>query len=123
MATSTIKQGIRALQVAKRLIKPSYTGLNELELKFIKASEKLEQADKDLNGRTGFYATCPRLNGAVNWSAMSEREIEYFEFVNKKYESARRSFDRIVEKHNLSELDQQKIFNLYKQHNCHSASF
>ena len=123
MTTSTIKQGIRASQVARRQLKSSYKGLTELERKFIKTNERLERADKDLNGKNGFYATCPRLNGAVNWSVMSESELDYFELVNKKYESARKSLDKIIEKNNLSEFDQQKIFRSYKQQNCHSASF
>lgn len=123
MATSTIKQGIRLSKVARRLIKPSYTGLTILEQKFIKATERLEQADKDLNGRNGFYATCSRINGAVNWASMTDKELDYFELINKQYERAKKALDRVIEKNNLSEESQQQIFRVYGQLNCHSNSF
>lgn len=102
-------------KITRRLIKPSYKYLSKDEKALFKLIEKKRQFEKELNGYNGFYARVERLpGGAVNWDALSEEELNLFDYlfsslekINKKIsyreEKYNLSSDEIIEKYNMTQ--------------------
>lgn len=104
---------IRAFQKQQKI---SYKGLSVNQKKYIKAKEKFEQMDKAL---ISFYSSAKRtLNGAVDFSNLSDDELNAFEFWNKEKEKALKCMDRLE-----NEIDVDDTLNLFLQINTHSMSF
>lgn len=109
--------GTLAYQKAfRKQLRTSYKGLDKNQLKYIKAKEKFEQMDKGLNY---FYSHCKRLsNGAVDWSALTDKELDYFEFLNKEKEKALSVMGKLE---NIIDVDDTLTY--FCQINTHSMSF
>ena len=122
--TSTIKQGIRADKIAQRQRKTRHTGLTDIEHKIIKACEKLDQADKPLYGRKGFYETVKRThNNAVDWASLTPVQLEYFEHIQAVYDKACKRLSMLQEKHDIDDYKMHFIYEKFNKLNCHSVSF
>lgn len=93
-----------------------YKGLDENQKKYIKSKERFEQFDKALSY---FYMHCVRSDsGAVDWSRMSEEELDYFDMINKEKERALHSMSNLENK-----IDVDYTLNMFLQTNTHSMSF
>lgn len=97
-------------------LKTSYKGLDSNQKKYIKAKEKYEQMEKALNY---FYSHCKRLNNnAVDWSAMTDKELDNFEFWNKEKDKALSVMTKLE---NIIDVDYTLSY--FLQINTHSMSF
>lgn len=96
--------------------KVSYKNLDKNQIQYLKAKEKFEQMDKALNY---FYKHCKRLeSNAVNWSVLTEEELDMFEFWNKEKDKA------LVIMNKLEDIiDVDYTLNVFRQINTHSMSF
>lgn len=100
----------------KKQQKTSFANLDEKQIKYIKAKLRFEQLDKAL---TYFYSHCLRLeNGAVDWNNLSNKELDYFEYVNKEKEKALRKMSKLEE-----QIDVEYTLTVFLQTNTHSMSF
>ena len=109
--------GTLAYQKAfRKQLKTRYKGLDKNQLKYIKAKEKFEQMDKALNY---FYSHCKRLNNnAVDWSALTDKELDNFEFWNKEKDRALSTMSKLE---NIIDVDDTLTY--FLQINTHSMSF
>ena len=100
-----------------RMRKTTYKGLTEAEKKYIKVEERRRQYAKELDR---FYRTAPRTEaGAVDWDALDEKTLDYFDALYKNEEQARAKLSRMEE----SGIDGDRVKNIFLQINTHSASF
>ncbi len=100
----------------QRQQKVSYKNLDENQKKYIKAKEKFEQMDKALNY---FYSHCKRLyNNAVDWNALTDEELDAFEFWNKEKDKALAIMNKLEDI-----IDIDYTLNVFLQANTHSMSF
>ncbi len=120
----TIQTTARLKQVHQRSLKISYSGLNEVEYRLIKLLEKKEQFDNFLYGFNGFYSKCKRKeNNNVDWDKLSEKDQNYFSYVNKELEKTNRKINYIEEKYNLDSEEILKKFYLIQRSKCYGGSF
>jgi hypothetical protein len=118
MATNKNKQNLRYQKVSERINKKvRYDGFSKEEITYLKTKEKYEQVEKELNV---FWKEAPRNeNGVVNWSAMSEETLDYFEYINKQSEKLLRRLNKLED----NGIDVQQVTKLFIQLNCNSISF
>lgn len=97
--------------------KTKYKGLTPEQKQYIKAEEERRITDKGLND---FYAHAPRNNnGAVNWNALTEQQLDYFEQLNRQHNKAVRTMSRLED----GGLDGDYTLKIFMQINTHSMSF
>lgn len=97
--------------------KTTYKSLTLEQKRYVKAEEERRITGKGLND---FYAHAPRFqNGAVDWQALTEQQLDYFEQINKRHERAIRTMSRLED----NGLDGDKILKVFMQINTHSMSF
>lgn len=60
----------------RKSLKITYKNLNTQQKRIIKALEELEQIDKFYYSSRGFFATCPKINGAPNWDKIGEKQLD-----------------------------------------------
>lgn len=97
--------------------KTTYKGLTPEQKRYVKAEEERRITDKALGD---FYAHAPRNNnGAVDWGALTEQQIDYFDEINKRHEKAVRTMSRLES----NGLDGDYALNVFMQINTHSMSF
>ena len=100
----------------RKQLKTSYKGLDYNQKKYIKAKEKFEQMDKALNY---FYSHCKRLNNnAVDWSALTDKELDEFERWNKEKDRALAIMNSLE-----NTIDVDATLSYFLQINTHSMSF
>ena len=110
------KSDIRFAQADNRMRKVSYRNLNPDEKKYIKAREKYQQFDKSL---AHFWRTCKRTeSGQADFQNMTEDELDYFDYIYKECEKARKQMESLAEK-----IDVDFALNKFLQTNIHSYSF
>lgn len=98
-------------------LKTTYKGLTPEQKRYVKAEEERRITDKGLND---FYAHAPRShNGAVNWQALSEQQLDYFEQTNKRHERAIKTMSKLED----NGLDGEYTLEVFRQLNTRSASF
>lgn len=101
----------------RKQLKTTYKGLTPEQKRYAKSEEERRITDKDL---TDFYAHAPRLDsGAVDWQALTEQQLDYFEQLNKRHERAIRAMSRLED----NGLDGDYALNVFMQINTHSMSF
>ena len=112
------KGNMRFQQISTRQNKRvRYDGLTPDQTKYIKAINAKKQADKDMNS---FWLYAPRNeSGSVDWNAMSEDELDNFEYINKKCES----LSKKVLKLEHTGIDIDRTLDFFTQLNCHSVSY
>lgn len=117
MSANKEKQNLRMKKVCERVHrKINYQGLNQLQVKYIKAVKEYERVNKDLDK---FYTTCKRnSNGAVDWNSMNDNELDYFDYIYKKSEKLQKIISRYEEKINGDET-----MRIFLELNCKSVSF
>lgn len=104
-------------RVFRKQQKTSYKGLTPEQRRYVKAEEVRRITDKGLND---FYAHVPRFaNGAVDWNALNEQQLDYFEEINKRHEKAINTMSRLED----NGLDGDYALNVFMQINTHSMSF
>ena len=118
MSTDKNKQNLRYQKVSSSINKKvRYDGFSAEEVKYLKAINEKKQADKDLNL---FWATAPRIEGRnVDWNSMSETEIDFFDYINKKVEKLSKKISRLED----LGIDAEQVIEMFTQLNCHSASY
>lgn len=100
----------------RKQLKKTYKGLTDEQKQYVKAKERFEQSDKDLNR---FYRTAKRnINGAVDFENMSELDLNLFTQLNQIKESAMKVMEKISE-----QIDVDYTLNVYMEINTHSMSF
>lgn len=117
MSTNKNKQNIRFRKVSERINKrKSYKGLTDEEKKYIQLKEKFDIIDKDYNN---FYKTAPRNhNGCVDWCQLSEKEMNYFDYLYKQHEKMLSKMSNLEDA-----IDVDYALNIFLQINTHSQSF
>ncbi|PHA02980.1 hypothetical protein COE51_01165 [Bacillus pseudomycoides] len=118
MGANKDKQNLRFKKISERMNrKVRYDGFTREEISLIKTQKKLEQYEKEISL---FWAEAPRKNnGIVDWEIMSEKTLDYFEYITKEK-------DKLIDKINKLEemgLNMEKIMNLFMKLNTRSASF
>jgi len=118
MATSKEKQNLRFKITSQRINKKvRYDGFTKEEINLIKAKGKADQFDKELSQ---FWSKAPRnSNGVVNWDAMTESELDYFEYIFKQNEMAINKMSKLEE----NGVDVDKTLNMFMMLNTGSVSF
>lgn len=93
----------------KKSLKKSYKHLNKNQKKIIKLIEKKELIEKYFYAPlSGFYKRTPRINGAVDWSKLSDNELNFFEYQTKEFEKVNKILDK------FSEIEILEAKNLFK---------
>lgn len=93
----------------KKSIQKNYKHLNAEQKKIIKAIEEKELAEKELYGIKGFFAKAPRKNGTVDWEQMTEKDLDIFDFIQKRFDKASKYLSKISDE----KIEQAQI--LFKQ--------
>lgn len=114
--TDSNKQNLRFAKADSKLHKITYKGLTPEQKRYIKAREKYKQFDKELSR---FWRNCKRTeNGQCDFEHMSEQELDYFDYIYKGAEKARKQMEK------LSEIvDVESTESIFMQMNVHSYSF
>lgn len=90
-------QGIRT--ATNKALKKCYKFLSTSEKKLVKIKEDRDIAEKYLYGIRGFYKTAKRKsNGAIDWDAISDREMQLFESSNKAIDKFNRQDEQAMNK-------------------------
>lgn len=118
MATDKNKQNLRYIKVSERINKKiRYDGFTPKEVKLIKAKKQYEQVDKELNK---FWSEAPRIeNGHVNWEAISEETLDYFEYIQKQSEKLLKKISNLED----TGINIDKTMKMFVALNCNSVSF
>lgn len=97
--------------------KTTYKGLTPTQRRYAKAEEERRITDK---GLADFYAHAPRsINGAVDWNALTEQQLDYFDEINKRHERAIKTMSQLED----NGLDGDYVLNIFMQINTRSMSF
>ncbi|WP_152633273.1 hypothetical protein [Aliarcobacter butzleri] len=108
-------------KIANRFNKPTYKHLTKDEATYHKALVEKDRLNKELYGVRGIYATLPKKNGAINWEAASNEDLELFEIINKRVEKINKKISKFEDKYNFDEMDIRHKFNISQ--NSLSSSF
>lgn len=117
MGANKEKQNIRMKKVCERLAsKVTYSGLSDLEKKYVKTVMKYRQKTKDLDN---FYKYCKRTEtGQVDWDSMSKEELDNFDYI---YKQAEILYNRKTNMEN--DIDGDSVMNKFMQINNRSINY
>ena len=100
----------------KKQQKTLYKGLSNEQKKYVKAWETFLQMEREL---INFFARCKRkASGEVDWSSLTEEELDLYEWQNKSKDKALSIMSKLEDI-----IDTNYTLNVFRQINTHSMSF